>query len=228
MRRRPRDARAGPRAAARSRSQERDIESDDACCGPTSNGSRSLRSTARRPSSCSWTNPSSSAVLDMVDSRMSYTVGTRSRMRRQPDVDKPGEKLALGRRRAAVALPPGADAGPQDGQGDDLLAGARGLHARELDPDPPGSVGLRQVRQARRRLQRRVAGHARSARSCGPRVSTTSPCSVPATSARRSRPRTSSPTTASVWSPIFDVDRSKVGHADRDRWPSATTPSCGR
>ena len=48
--------------------------------------------------------------------------------------------------------------GPQDGQGDDLLPGALRVHARQLDADPPRPVGLRQVRQARRRLQRRLAG----------------------------------------------------------------------
>ena len=43
------------------------------------------------------------------------------------------------------------------------------VHARQLDADPPRPLGLRQVRQARRGLQRRLAGLARSARSCGPR-----------------------------------------------------------
>ncbi len=62
----------------------------------------------------------------------------------------------------------------EDGQGDDLLAGALGLHARQLDPDPPGPVGIRQVRQARRRLQRGRRSSRRSARSCARPVSTTS------------------------------------------------------
>ncbi|CAA9469148.1 MAG: Redox-sensitive transcriptional regulator (AT-rich DNA-binding protein), partial [uncultured Solirubrobacteraceae bacterium] len=61
------------------------------------------------------------------------------------------------RRGAPVALPAGAHAGAQDGQGDDLLAGALRVHAHQLHPDPAGSVGLRQVRQARRRLPRGVA-----------------------------------------------------------------------
>src|SRR6185437_258210 len=67
-------------------------------------------------------------------------------------------RAPLARRgRAPVALPAGAHAGQEDGQGDDLLAGAVRLHPRELHPDPPRSVRFRQVRQARRRLQRRGA-----------------------------------------------------------------------
>ena len=62
-----------------------------------------------------------------------------------------------GRRRTPVALPAGAHAGQEDGQGDDLLAGALRLHARQLDADPARPLGLRQVRQARGGLQRRGA-----------------------------------------------------------------------
>ena len=70
-----------------------------------------------------------------------------------------GSRSALTRRgRASVALPAGAHPGPQDGQGDDLLAGALRVHARQLDPDPARPLRLRQVRQARRGLQRRLAG----------------------------------------------------------------------
>ena len=61
------------------------------------------------------------------------------------------------RRRAPVQVSAGAHAGQEDGQGDDLLPGALRLHARQLDPDPARPVGFRQVRQARRRLQRRGA-----------------------------------------------------------------------
>ena len=98
----------------------------------------------------------------------------------------------------AVAIPAGADPGQEDGAGDDLLPGAGRLHARQLHPDPARPVRLRQVRQARGGLQRRLAASRRSARSCGPPASTTSRCSARATSARRSRARTSSPTTASA------------------------------
>ena len=50
---------------------------------------------------------------------------------------------ALARRRGApLALPAGAHAGQEDGQGDDLLAGALRLHARQLDADPPRPVGF--------------------------------------------------------------------------------------
>ena len=86
---------------------------------------------------------------------MSYMVGmtpTRRRRCRQA-----GRETCAGRSRAALALPPGPDPGSQDRQGDDLLPGTGGLHPRELHPDPEGSIGVWQVRQARGRLQRRVA-----------------------------------------------------------------------
>ena len=72
----------------------------------------------------------------------------------------PGRRRAplAGRRRAPLPLPAGADPGAQDGPGDDLLAGALRVHPHQPDPDPPRPLRLRQVRQARRRLQRRVAG----------------------------------------------------------------------
>ena len=88
-----------------------------------------------------------------------------------------GGGSADGRRRGApVAVPAGADAGEEDGQGPDLLAGDLGLHEHQRDADPPRPLGVRQVRQARRRLQHRLAARARSARSCGRRASTTSRC----------------------------------------------------
>ena len=62
------------------------------------------------------------------------------------------------RRRAPLALPAGADPGAQDGPRDDLLAGALRVHPHQPDPDPPRPLRLRQVRQARGRLQRRLAG----------------------------------------------------------------------
>ena len=79
--------------------------------------------------------------------------GPDARTRRQA-VRRP----ALARRGGApLALPAGPDAGAEDGQGHDLLAGAVRLHPHQLDADPARPVGLRQVRQARRRLQRRLA-----------------------------------------------------------------------
>ena len=203
-----------------------------ACIAASSSGSRWSRWTARSSPSWSWTEPRRCAValLDTVRRMM----GTPERDDRRPGAAEAVSDGVAGRRRpplarrrgAALALPPGPDPGPQDGQGDDLLAGARRVHAHQLDPDPPRPLGLRQVRQARRRLQRRLAGRRRSARSCGPRASTTSRCSAPATSARRSRARTSSPTTASRSSPIFDVD-SEAGRqgARRRRGPRPSTTS---
>ena len=61
------------------------------------------------------------------------------------------------RRRASLALSPGAHAGEEDGQGAHLLAGDRRLHEHQRDPDPPRPLELRQVRQARRRLLDRLA-----------------------------------------------------------------------
>ena len=120
------------------------------------------RSTARRRSSCSSTRRSwnCGSVLCKRDELHGYRgpgSGARGREHRRRQA---GREALTRRRRAPVALPPGADPGAQDGQGDDLLTGARRLHARQLDPDPPGPVRIRKVRQARRRLQRRLAGHA--------------------------------------------------------------------
>ena len=61
------------------------------------------------------------------------------------DRSSPGRRgrAALARRRGeAVALPPGPDSGEEDGQRDDLLTGARGLHARQLHADPARPVGF--------------------------------------------------------------------------------------
>ena len=121
-------------------------------------------------------------------------------------------RAALARRRGApLALPPGADPGPQDGARDDLLAGARRVHAHQLDPDPPRPLGVRQVRQARASATGSSRWSPRSARSCTPRASTTSPSSAPATSARRSPAPTSSPTTGSGSSRSSTPIRGVVG-----------------
>ena len=148
---------------------------------------------------------------------MSYARTSDGRGRRRDGDRGVDQRAALARRRGApVALPAGADPGQEDGQGDDLLAGALRLHARQLDPDPPRPVGLRQVRQARRRLQRRGArladpqdpAHRRPAQHRADRRR--------ATSARRSPRRKSSPTTA------FASWRSSTSTARRSARRSAT------
>ncbi len=63
-----------------------------------------------------------------------------------------------GRRRGApVPVSPGADAGPEDGEDAHLLAGDRRVHEHQRDADPPRPLRLREVRQARSRLQHRLA-----------------------------------------------------------------------
>ncbi len=79
-------------------------------------------------------------------------------VRRRRGVPSRRRAAVAGRRRAALPLPAGADPGAQDGPGDDLLAGALRVHPHQPDPDPPRPLRLRQVRQARGRLQRRLPG----------------------------------------------------------------------
>src|SRR5215212_9974034 len=110
---------------------------------------------ARRRSSTSW-------------SRRSCAGCSIEWTREVPGAHAGGRIWAAGRRQrraalprgrgAPLALPPGAHPGQEDGQGDDLVAGAGRLHARQLDPDPSRPLRLRKVRQARRGLQRRLAG----------------------------------------------------------------------
>ncbi len=95
------------------------------------------------------------ARLDTVGSMIG--AGDRGACRRR-GADR-RRRAALARRRGApLALSPGPHPGAQDGTGDDLLAGALRVHPHQPDPDPPRPLRLRQVRQARRRLQRRLAG----------------------------------------------------------------------
>ena len=169
----------------------------------------------RRESSASWSSTPDARparrldTLSGVSATAQHRSGGRGGCRRGARDD--GRAPLARRRGAPLALPPGPDPGAQDGQGDDLLPGARRLHAHQLDPDPPRPLGLRQVRQARASATTSIRSSARSARSCGPRASTTSRCSVPATSARRSPAPTSSPTTASAIVAIFDVAPKLVG-----------------
>ena len=60
-------------------------------------------------------------------------------------------------RSAAEPVSAGAGAGEEDGQGQDLLPGDRGVHEHQRDADPARSLGVRQVRQARSRLLGRLA-----------------------------------------------------------------------
>ena len=74
----------------------------------------------------------------------------------QAPPQEPADRTADGRCRGpAEPVPPGADPGEEDGQGPDLLAGDLGLHEHQRHPDPPRPVGVREVRQARGRLQHR-------------------------------------------------------------------------
>src|SRR5436305_14457293 len=64
-----------------------------------------------------------------------------------------GGSVDGGRRVPAESVPPGADPGEEDGEGADLLAGDLRLHQHQCDPDPSRPLRLREVRQARSRLQ---------------------------------------------------------------------------
>ena len=145
---------------------------------------------------------------------MSYTVGRGTEIA-QPGVDRPGEKLSLGVAARLSRYLQVLTQARKIGQGDDLLAGARRLHARELDADPPRPVAASASSASAASATTSSRSSPRSARSCAPRASTTSRCSAPAISAPRSRPRTSSPTTASASWPCSTSIRSKVGIADR-------------
>ena len=159
MRRRAGGPAAGPRERRPFVLEERDIDQTRSCCAPTWSGSRWSRSTAWRRSSCSSTRPSSSggSILWRPDE-------LHGRARRpsfaQPGADKPGEKLSLGVAARLSRYLQVLTQARKMGKDDDLLPGAGRLHARELDPDPARPVGVREVRQARGGLQRRVAGHA--------------------------------------------------------------------
>src|SRR5215212_2062722 len=54
--------------------------------------------------------------------------------------------------REALAIPAGADPGPQDGEGDDLLSGAGGVHPHQFHPDSARPQRVREVRQTGGRL----------------------------------------------------------------------------
>ena len=135
---------------------ERDIEPDDAlftALPGAHSGGRARRRGAVRATSSTRRELRRRARYD-VRRAMSSTIEHDAEAGASASVGRPP---VARRRRAPVALPAGAHAGEEDGQGDDLLAGAVRLHARQLDADPARPVGLRQVRQARRRLQRRLA-----------------------------------------------------------------------
>ena len=128
-----------------------------------------------------------------------------------PQEDAGGGTLDGRRRSPSEPVPPGADPGAEDGQGQDLLTGDRRVHEHQRDADPARPLGLRQVRQARRRLLGRVAPRRRSARSCGRRGSTTSPSSARGGSGGAIA---SSPIFAEhgiTIAAVFDTDPAKVG-----------------
>ena len=80
---------------------------------------------------------------------------------RDESSQSPSERGACGRSsdrrsgRAPEQVPPGADAGAEDGQGPDLVAGDRGVHEHQRDADPARPLRVREVRQARSRVPHR-------------------------------------------------------------------------
>ena len=168
----------------------------------TESASRYLRWTARSCSSstsrrrCSW---SGSIEWTAREVRRPHS-GRRRASAGAPGGRAGGLGAALARGRCpSVAISAGPDPGEEDGARDDLVPGAGGLHARQLDPDPPRPVRLRQVRQARRGLQRRLARLADPQDPADHRQ-------AQHRAVRRGQPgpgdrraRTSSPTTGSGW-----------------------------
>ena len=125
------------------------------------------------------------------------------------------------RRRPPVPVPPGADAGAEDGEDADLLAGDRRVHEHQRDPDPPRPLELRQVRQARRRLLHRLA-----ARRDPQDPAHAGPAQHRARRRRPARPgdrraRRSSPSTASTSPPSSTPTRGEDRAADRPRLRSS-------
>ena len=115
------------------------------------------------------------------------------------------------RRRAPVALPAGAHAGQEDGQGDDLLAGALATTRTSTRRRSAATCRASASSASAASATTSTRSSRRSARSCAPPASTTSRCSAPATSARRS-PR------SDIFADhgfrvvaIFDADPAKVG-----------------
>ena len=95
------------------------------CCAPTSSASRWWRSTATSCTTTSWTRPICAARLARVIAAMSLGDVTPS-VAAGAGNGAGGWRAPLARRRRApVALPAGPHAGQEDGQGDDLVPGAR-------------------------------------------------------------------------------------------------------
>ena len=85
-------------------------------------------------------------------------MGSTGRFSHDESQEFPSERTSHGRRcSASLALPAGADAGQEDGSQLHLVAGRVRVHAHQRDADPSRPLGLRKVRQARRRLQHRCA-----------------------------------------------------------------------
>ena len=208
---------------------ERDITTDETLHRATSSASRSSPWTARSCSSTSSTRTSSGSgwrpSSRVTGDGLQRVDNSRERESRRR-IEHCREALA-GRGGAPVALPAGPHPGQEDGQGDDLLAGAHRLHARQLDADPPRPVGLRQVRQARRGLQRRLARLPDPQDPAHRRPAQHRAASAPATWAARSPARTSSPTTASASWPSSTPIRARSATRSATR-PSATCATSSR
>ena len=178
------------RAAVRAR-RARHRDATSGCCAPTSSAFRWSRSTASELFEFTV----DEAVLR---DRLARVRGVNARAASGRRAASRQRAPLARRRRAPLALPAGADAGAQDGPRDDLLARARRLHPRQLDPDPPRPLRASASSASAASATTSTRWSRRSARSCAPPASTTSRCSAPAISAARSPPRRSSPTTASA------------------------------
>ena len=170
LRRRARRAR-GAAARAQFTIREVDITADDAFTAHTSSGSRdrdrrrgALRLLPRRSARARAFRVPAECLTSTCNERRD----ARGARRPQP------RPAVARRRRQSVALPAGPHPGPQDGQGDDLLAGAVAT-TRTSTPHRSAATSRGSASSASaawgttsRRSSRRFA------RSCVPRVSTTS------------------------------------------------------
>src|SRR4029079_14308484 len=107
------------------------------CCAATSSASRWSVSTETSPTTSRSTSTTSHAASVYCERgnelrRCRDQLGWRRAVRRRGDGTAVRSPFAW-RGGAALALPAGADAGAQDGQGDDLLPGALRVHARQLN-----------------------------------------------------------------------------------------------
>ena len=134
-----------------------------------------------------------------------------------------GGRLTVGVAAPAEPVPPGADAGAEDGEGSDLLAGDLRVHEHQRDADPARPVRRSASSASAASATTSTRCSARSARSCARRGSTTSRSSARAGSARRSRARRSSRSTGSTSPPSSTPTRRKIG----DRSATSRSASTG-